>query len=56
MVESAFISSVLKEQLFSLFRYIHIVLPKGSIKKLIGHKLTWVDEPVELDDYEFQDI
>jgi len=23
-------------------------LPKGSIEKLIGHKLTWEDEPVEL--------
>ena len=23
-------------------------LPKGSIKKLIGHELTWDDEPVEL--------
>ena len=25
-----------------------IVLPKGTIKKLIGRELTWVDEPVEL--------
>lgn len=25
-----------------------IVLPKGSIKKLIGRELTWEDEPVEL--------
>lgn len=24
------------------------VLPKGSIKKLIGYELTWSDEPVEL--------
>lgn len=24
------------------------ILPKGSIKKLIGRKLTWSDEPVEL--------
>ena len=23
-------------------------LPKGSIEKLIGKKLTWEDEPVEL--------
>lgn len=23
-------------------------IPKGSIKKLIGRKLTWEDEPVEL--------
>ena len=25
-----------------------IYLPKGSIKKLIGEKLTWDDEPVEI--------
>lgn len=25
-----------------------IILPKGSIEKLIGRKLTWSDEPVEL--------
>lgn len=25
-----------------------IPLPKGSIEKLIGRKLTWEDEPVEL--------
>lgn len=25
-----------------------IELPHGSIKKLIGRKLTWEDEPVEL--------
>lgn len=25
-----------------------IALPKGSIKKLIGRKLKWEDEPVEL--------
>lgn len=25
-----------------------IELPQGSIKKLIGRKLTWKDEPVEL--------
>lgn len=24
------------------------ILPKGSIKKLIGRELTWKDEPVEL--------
>lgn len=24
-----------------------IELPKGSIEKLIGHKLTWEDEPFE---------
>jgi hypothetical protein len=27
---------------------IGIELPKGSIEKLIGRKLTWEDEPVEL--------
>ena len=27
---------------------ISLVLPKGSIKKLIGKDLTWQDEPVEL--------
>ena len=26
----------------------YVRLPKGSIEKLIGHKLTWEDEPVEL--------
>lgn len=26
-----------------------IVLPNGSIKKLIGKELTWEDEPVELE-------
>lgn len=30
----------------SCFECIHI--PKGSIKKLIGKKLTWNDEPVKL--------
>ena len=25
-----------------------VILPKGSIKKLIGKELTWEDEPVEL--------
>ena len=25
-----------------------VELPKGSIKKLIGRKLTWEDEPVKL--------
>ena len=25
-----------------------VVIPKGSIKKLIGYELTWEDEPVEL--------
>lgn len=25
-----------------------VVLPQGSIEKLIGRKLTWKDEPVEI--------
>jgi len=25
-----------------------VMLPEGSIEKLIGRKLTWNDEPVEL--------
>ena len=25
-----------------------IILPQGSIKKLIGRDLTWEDEPVEI--------
>ena len=27
-----------------------VYLPKGSIEKLIGKKLTWEDEPVELEE------
>lgn len=26
----------------------YVDIPKGSIEKLIGRKLTWEDEPVEL--------
>lgn len=26
----------------------YIILPNGSIEKLIGRKLTWEDEPVEI--------
>jgi len=29
-----------------------IPIPKGSIEKLIGKKLTWEDEPVELKEQE----
>lgn len=25
-----------------------VVLPKGTIEKLIGYSLTWEDEPVEI--------
>lgn len=27
---------------------VYVDVPKGSIEKLIGRKLTWDDEPVEL--------
>ncbi len=35
------------------FQWLHsigqaVAFPKGSIEKLIGKKLTWEDEPVEL--------
>jgi len=30
------------------FRGLIVNLPKGSIEKLIGRKLTWEDEPVKL--------
>lgn len=33
-------------EIISSCRYIQI--PKGTIEKLIGKKLTWEDEPVEL--------
>ena len=32
---------------FTLFNRM-VILPKGSIKKLIGRDLDWNDEPVEL--------
>ena len=31
-----------------------IVLPKGTIEKLLGYKLTWKDDPVNLFDKKFQ--
>lgn len=31
-----------------VFSFDGIILPKGSIQKLIGRSLTWEDEPVEL--------
>ena len=34
-------------QFISLYS-MYLVLPKGSIKKLIGRDLTWEDNPVEL--------
>lgn len=37
------------EIFISLHEYsMWLVLPKGSIKKLIGRDLTWEDNPVEL--------
>ena len=36
-------------QFVPLYAYsMYLVLPKGSIKKLIGRDLTWSDEPFEL--------
>lgn len=36
-------------QFVPLYEYsMWLVLPKGSIKKLIGRDLNWNDEPVEL--------
>ena len=36
-------------QFIPLYEYsVYLVLPKGSIKKLIGKDLTWEDNPVEL--------
>ena len=32
--------------------YESVELPKGTIEKLIGKKLTWEDEPVELKEKE----
>lgn len=29
----------------------HVCLPKGSIKKLIGRDLTWDDDPVEINEF-----
>lgn len=34
----------------NIFDSCAIRLPKGSIEKLIGRKLTWNDKPVELKD------
>lgn len=39
----------ISETFIPLYTYsMWLVLPKGSIKKLIGRDLTWSDEPVEL--------
>ena len=36
-------------QFIPLYEYsMYLVLPKGSIKKLIGRDLTWKDDPVQL--------
>jgi len=45
----AFSHSSENEPLKQIFNKRRVVeLPKGSIEKLIGKKLTWEDEPVEL--------
>lgn len=37
------------DKFIPLYEYsMYLVLPKGSIKKLIGKDLTWKDNPVEL--------
>ena len=33
---------------YSIVEMYGIELPRGSIEKLIGRKLTWEDEPVEI--------
>lgn len=33
---------------FGYYDFYDIMLPEGSIEKLIGRKLTWEDNPVEL--------
>ena len=39
------------EKFIPLYTYsMWLVLPKGSIKKLIGRDLDWSNEPVELKD------
>jgi len=46
------ISSTIKDfkdtEFLSKITDLLVILPKGSIEKLIGRKLTWEDEPVEL--------
>ena len=34
---------------YSVPRFWGVILPKGSIKKLIGKELNWSDEPVKLE-------
>jgi len=34
---------------FNVPRFSGVVLPKGTIKKLIGVELTWNDEPYKMD-------
>ena len=43
---------VYKARHYDMFDNPTISLPKGSIEKLIGRKLTWEDEPVELKETE----
>lgn len=37
---------------YSVPRFWGVVLPKGTIKKLIGRELTWSDEPIKIEKYE----
>lgn len=39
------------EMCWQLYRSECVELPKGSIEKLIGRKLTWEDDPVKLENY-----
>lgn len=43
-IPSRFRNQVWRDPMFGY----EMQLPQGSIEKLIGHKLTWEDEPVEL--------
>ena len=28
--------------------FMGVIIPKGTIEKILGHKITWEDEPVEV--------
>ena len=47
-IEKAFWHKPSKCEKHGEWRGDRMVLPKGSIKKLIGRELSWNDEPVEL--------
>ena len=51
--EMVFIAKPYRHPVFNIWKNNKaegIELPKGSIEKLIGKKLTWEDEPVELEE------